>query len=141
MATTYHLNIVTPERVLLSEEVVETNAPGTQGYLGILAHHAPLMTELLPGEVHVTLSDERTTKQIVVSGGFLEMSPEGKATILADQAEPAAEIDLTRAQKDLEAARQMLESADTSAAEQAEARAALTHAEARLRAGRSNRLE
>ena len=105
MATSYPLEVVTPERIMLSEDVVETSAPGSEGSLGILAHHAPIMTELVPGEVRVHLADGRTTSHIVISGGFLEMSPEGRATILADSAERADEIDVTRAEADLTAAR------------------------------------
>ena len=136
MATSYPLEVVTPERVMLSEDVVETSAPGSEGSLGILAHHAPLMTELIPGEVHVTLADGRTTSHIVISGGFLEMSPDGRATILADSAERADEIDVTRAETDLAAARQMLEGADAGSPQQIQALAALAHAETRIRVSR-----
>ncbi len=139
MATSYPLEVVTPERVMLSEDVLETSAPGSEGSLGIQAHHAPIMTELVPGEVRVTLADGRTTSHIVISGGFLEMSPEGRATILADSAERADEIDITRAETDLAAARQMLDGADAGSPQQAEALAAVAHAETRIRVGRSER--
>jgi F-type H+-transporting ATPase subunit epsilon len=139
MANSYPLDVVTPERNLLSEDVTETNAPGTEGYLGILAHHAPIMTELVPGEVRITHADDRTVSRIVISGGFLEMSPDGRATILADSAQRADEIDLTRAERELEKARQMLEEADAGSAKEADARAAITHAETQLRVGRDNR--
>jgi F-type H+-transporting ATPase subunit epsilon len=135
MATSYPLDIVTPERVMLSEDVTETNAPGTEGYLGILARHAPIMTELAPGEVRVTGTDGQISR-FVISGGFLEMSTDGRATILADQAERADEIDVSRAEADLEAARQMLADAEAGSSQHVEARAAITHAESRLRAGR-----
>ena len=85
--------------------------PAPKGELGILADHAPLMTELKPGEVRVTLADGRTTSHIVISGGFMEVAaaPDGgRTTILADSAERADEIDVTRAEADLAAARQML---------------------------------
>jgi F-type H+-transporting ATPase subunit epsilon len=135
MATSYPLDIVTPERVMLSEDVTETNAPGTEGYLGILARHAPIMTELAPGEVRVTGTDGQISR-FVISGGFLEMSTDGRATILADQAERADEIDVSRAEADLEAARQMLADAEAGSSQHVEARAAITHAESRLRVGR-----
>ena len=124
---------------MLSEDVVETSAPGSEGSLGILAHHAPIMTELIPGEVRVTLADGRTTSHIVVSGGFLEMSPEGRATILADSAERADEIDLTRAEADLAAARQMLDGTEAGSPQQAQALTAIAHAETRIRVGRNER--
>ena len=139
MATTYPLEVVTPERVMLSEDVIETTAPGTEGYLGILAHHAAIMSELAPGEVRVTLADGRTTARIVIAGGFLEMSPEGRATILADSAERADEIDLTRAEADLAAARQLLDGAEAGSPQQLQARSALAHAETRIRVGRGER--
>ena len=139
MATPYPLEVVTPERVMLNEDVLETSAPGSEGSLGILAHHAPIMTELVPGEVRVTFADGRTTSHLVISGGFLEMSPEGRATILADSAERADEIDLTRAEADLAAAQQMLEGAEAGSPQQAQARVALAHAESRIRVGRGER--
>jgi F-type H+-transporting ATPase subunit epsilon len=135
MATPYPLDIVTPERILLSADVTQTTAPGTEGYLGILARHAPIMTELAPGEVRVTETNGHIMR-FVISGGFLEMSPEGRATILADQAERSDEIDVNRAEADLEAARQMLADAEAGSSEHAEARAAITHAESRIRVGR-----
>lgn len=139
MATPYPLDVVTPERVLLHEDVVETTAPGTEGYLGILAHHAPIMTELAPGEVRVTLADGRTVARLVISGGFLEMSQEGRATILADRAERADEIDMTRAEADLAAARQMLETAELGSSQQTQARNAVAEAESRVRVARGSR--
>lgn len=139
MANAYTLDVVTPERVMLSEEVTQTIAPGSDGELGILANHAPLMTALKPGEVKVTLADGRTTAHIVISGGFMEVAAgdEGRTTILADSAERADEIDVTRAEADLAAARQMLADADAGSAQQREAQLAITHAETRVRAGRS----
>ena len=142
MANSYALEVVTPERVMLDERVVETIAPGTEGELGILANHAPLMTALKPGEVRVTLADGRTTSHIVIAGGFMEVAaaPDGgRTTILADSAERADEIDVTRAEADLEAARQMLSAAEAGSSEQVAARQAVALAETRIRAGRDAR--
>lgn len=123
---------------MLSEQVVQTIAPGSEGQMGILAHHAPLMTALVPGEVLVTLADGRTTSHIVISGGFLEVSAAdgGRTTILADRAERADEIDVTRAEADLEAARRMLTDAEAGSAQYQEARLAVADAETRVRVGR-----
>jgi len=138
MAATYTLDVVTPERVMLSEPVTQTIAPGTEGQIGILANHAPLMTELSPGEVTATLADGRTTAHIVISGGFMEVAPGGgQTTILADHAERADEIDITRAEADLTAARQMLADTEPGSDQQAEARRSLAHAETRIRVSRS----
>ncbi len=137
MAATYTLDVVTPERVMLSEAVTQTIAPGSEGQLGILANHAPLMTELSPGEVLATLADGRTTAHIIISGGFLEIAPGGgRTTILADHAERADEIDITRAEADLAAARQMLADADAGSDQQAEAQRSIAHAETRIRVSR-----
>ncbi len=139
MANSYTLDVVTPERIMLSEDVTQTIAPGSDGELGILANHAPLMTSLKPGEVKVTLADGRTTAHIVISGGFMEVAAgeNGRTTILADSAERADEIDVTRAEADLEAARRMLTEAEAGSPQQREAQTAITHAETRVRAGRS----
>lgn len=140
MAATYTLDVVTPERIMLSEPVTQTIAPGTEGQLGILANHAPLMTELAPGEVLATLADGRTTAHIVISGGFMEVAPGGgRTTILADYAERADEIDVTRAETDLAAAQQMLAGTEAGSDQQAEARRSLAHAETRIRVSRGQR--
>ena len=140
MAATYTLDVVTPERIMLSEPVTQTIAPGTEGQLGILANHAPLMTELAPGEVLATLADGRTTAHIVISGGFMEVAPGGgRTTILADYAERADEIDVTRAETDLAAAQQMLTEAEAGSDQEAEARRTLAHAETRIRVSRNGR--
>ena len=136
MPATYALDVVTPERVLLSEQVINTIAPGSEGQMGVLAGHAPLMTELVPGEVLVTLADGRTTSHIVISGGFMEVTAE-RTTILADSAERADEIDRTRAEADLAAARQMLAAAEAGSTTEVEARQALAHAETRVRVARN----
>lgn len=140
MANTYPLEVVTPERVMLSENVIQTIAPGSEGQLGILANHAPLMTALAPGEVRVTLTDGRTTSHIVIGGGFMEVAAldGGRTTILADSAERADEIDVTRAEEDLAAARQMLSEAEVGTPQAAEAQQAIAHAESRVRVGRGN---
>ncbi len=122
---------------MLSEEVIQTIAPGSEGQLGILANHAPLMSELSPGEVLVTLADGRTTSHLVISGGFMEVAPSGgHTTILADSAERADEVDVSRAETDLAAAQQMLSEAEAGSTQQADARRLLAHAETRLRVGR-----
>jgi F-type H+-transporting ATPase subunit epsilon len=135
VANSYKLEIVTPERIVLSEAAIETIAPGSEGYLGVLAGHAPLMTTLEPGEVQVTFADGRTTSNIVIGGGFLEVTPD-KTTILADSAERIDEIDVSRAELDLEAARKLLESAEIGSKEALVAKRANTLAETRIRLGR-----
>jgi F-type H+-transporting ATPase subunit epsilon len=94
MATT-RLDIVTAERVVFSEDVDVVVAPGVEGQLGILPHHAPLMTMLSPGELLVRKGGEEFS--LAISGGFLEVRPD-RVIVLADAAERAEEIDIARAE-------------------------------------------
>ena len=90
------LDIVTAERVVYSEEVEAIIAPGVEGQLGILPHHAPLMTTLQVGELLVRKGGEEFC--LAISGGFLEVRPD-RVIVLADTAERAEEIDLARAEE------------------------------------------
>jgi F-type H+-transporting ATPase subunit epsilon len=89
------LDIVTAERVVYSEEVDIIIAPGMEGQLGILPHHAPLMTILQAGELVVRRGGQEDI--LAISGGFLEVRPD-RVIILADSAERAEEIDMERAE-------------------------------------------
>jgi len=89
------LEIITAERVVYSEDVDIVVAPGIEGELGILPHHAPLMTMLQPGELRVRKDNEE--ESIFVSGGFLEVRGD-RVVVLADVAERAEEIDIERAE-------------------------------------------
>ena len=97
------LEIITAERQVFGDEVDLVVAPGVDGELGILPHHAPLMTMLQPGEILIRKDGEDTF--LVVTGGFLEVIG-NKVTILADAAERSEEIDETRAQQAVERARE-----------------------------------
>ena len=104
----YHLTIVTPEKIFYEDEVSSIIAPGSEGYLGVLTDHAPLITALVPGEL--TLRDKRNEeKAFALSSGFLEVY-KNEVTIVADSAEFPEQIDLERAQKALERAQQRLKS-------------------------------
>lgn len=92
---TIKLEIITAERQVFSDDVNTVVAPGVEGELGILPHHAPLITMLKPGEVLIRKDGEDT--YLFVSGGFLEVRPE-KIIILADACERADEIDIERAE-------------------------------------------
>jgi len=97
MAETFHLSVFTPERPVLEADAVSIIAPGALGYLGVLAHHAPLITPLVPGKLTVR-EPEGTVQTYAISGGFLEVS-DNKATILADAIETPDGIDLERAER------------------------------------------
>ncbi|MBK8229840.1 MAG: ATP synthase F1 subunit epsilon [Candidatus Eisenbacteria bacterium] len=103
MAETFHLSVLTPTASLLDEEVESAIFPGSEGYLGVLAHHAPLLTALIPGKITVRRPDG-TTSLYAVSGGFLEVSG-NRANVLADALEEAGSIDAARAARALERAR------------------------------------
>jgi F-type H+-transporting ATPase subunit epsilon len=92
----FHLEIVTAERVVLSDEVDQVNAPTKDGRVGILPRHAPLLTILDVGELDIIKGDTRIP--FAVSGGFMEVLP-NRVTILADTAERADEIDEARAEE------------------------------------------
>ena len=93
---TLRLELVTAERLVYSDDVDMVIAWGTEGQLGILPLHAPLMTMLQPGELIVKKGGEET--YLAVTGGFLEVRPD-KVIILADACERAEEIDIARAQE------------------------------------------
>ena len=87
---------MTAQREVFSEEVDTVVVPGIEGTLGILPHHAPLMTSLETGELSVRKGSEEFS--VVISGGFLEVRPD-RVIVLADVAERAEEIDLARAEE------------------------------------------
>ena len=84
-------DLVSPERLLLSEEVESVMVPGTEGYFTVLAHHAPVMSTLKPGLVEVKGLNGETEKYFV-RGGFADVTPSG-LTILAEQAVRLADLD------------------------------------------------
>jgi F-type H+-transporting ATPase subunit epsilon len=105
------LIIVTPERQLVREKVVEVTIPGLEGELGILPGHAPLITELGIGELSYRKSSSSEPVSLAVIQGFAEVLPD-RVTILAETAERAAEIDLARAEAAKARAEQRLASND-----------------------------
>jgi F-type H+-transporting ATPase subunit epsilon len=92
------LIVVTPERQLLRESVVEVTVPGLDGQLGILPGHAPLMTELGIGELSYRMSTSSQPVVLAIISGFAEVLPD-RVTVLAETAERAEEIDLARAER------------------------------------------
>ena len=88
------LEIVTPERSVVSEEIDEVQIPGTEGSFGVLPGHTPLLATLQVGELWYRRGQE--TSHVAVSFGFAEVQPD-RVTILAQIAESAEDIDVTRA--------------------------------------------
>jgi len=105
----FHIEIITPEKVLVSEDIESLEAPGVSGEFQILADHTPFLTGLKTGPVIFSKSGRKTF--ISISGGFCEVQPE-KAVILAHTAEHSGEIDVKRAEAARDRALKRLESDD-----------------------------
>ncbi len=100
-----HLEVVTPEKVMVSQEVDIVVAPGTMGEFGVLGGHVPFLSGIEPGELR--FSNGNQTERFFVTTGFSEVSDD-KVSVLVDAAEKATEIDLERARKALERAKERL---------------------------------
>ena len=123
------LEIVTPERLAYSDEVDSVQVPGSEGELGILPHHAPLLSMLGVGELRIRKGGSEESFAIV--GGFVQVRPD-KVVVMAETADMASEIDLERAQAARREAERELESGQAPA-DLARARAALQAALLRIR--------
>ena len=129
------LDIITAERLVFSEDVDVVVAPGVEGELGVLPHHAPLMTMLQPGELRVRKGGEEFF--LAVSGGFLEVRPD-RIIVLADAAERVEEIDIARAEEAKHRAEEQL-SRRPSEVDAARIEAALRRSLIRLKVGERRR--
>ena len=132
---TFRLEIVTAERMVFSDDVSAIIAWGVEGQLGILPHHAPLMTMLQPGDILIRKDKEE--ELFAISGGFLEVRPD-KVIILADACERVDEIDVSRAEEAKKRAQETMKAAPLSA-EAATAEAALRRSLARLKVAEKRR--
>jgi F-type H+-transporting ATPase subunit epsilon len=128
----FPLRVVSVERSLFEGDVDFVVANGAAGELGILPHHAPLMTILKPGVLKIRQGNE--DQLLFVGGGFLEVLPD-RVTVLADVAEHAEEISVERAEEARRRAQERLAGTLTTA-EETEFQNALAMAEARLRLAR-----
>jgi F-type H+-transporting ATPase subunit epsilon len=131
------VDIVTPERRLLSEEVDMVTLPGSTGQMGVLRGHAPLLSTLDIGEI--ILHKKGQIRSIAVHGGVVEVRP-NKVTVLADLAESAEDIDVERAEAARQRAQKLLEERQTGAYDPA-AVAALRRNTLRLRVARKRRTQ
>jgi F-type H+-transporting ATPase subunit epsilon len=91
MATKISFDLVSPERLLLSDEADMVTVPATEGYMGVMAGHAPVVTTLRAGMIDV--SKDGTDTKFFIRGGFAEISA-AKITVLAEDAVPMSEMDL-----------------------------------------------
>jgi F-type H+-transporting ATPase subunit epsilon len=126
------LEIVTPERLVFSEEVDAVTLPGSEGELGVLPHHAPLVSTLGIGELLIRRGGEE--ELFAIAGGFVQVRPD-KVVVMAETADMASEIDLEKAQQARAEAEKALESGFEEGADLAAARAALQQALLRIRVG------
>ena len=124
------LEIVTPERLVYEDEVDSVNVPGIEGELGILPHHAPLVSILGFGELRIRKGGAEESFAIV--GGFVQVRPD-KVVVMAETADLAAEIDVAKAQEARREAERALEGGYTEGADLSAARAALQQALLRIR--------
>jgi F-type H+-transporting ATPase subunit epsilon len=120
-----HLEIVTPERLAYSDDVDSVQLPGSEGELGVLPHHAPLVSTLGVGELRIRKGGAEESFAIV--GGFLQVLPT-KVVVMAETADMASEIDLEKAQEARREAERALESGYHEGADLSLARAALQQA-------------
>jgi F-type H+-transporting ATPase subunit epsilon len=129
MADRLTLEVATPARSVISEQVDEVVVPGVEGYFGVLPGHAPLLSTLGIGELTYRIGREE--RHVAVSGGFCEVRND-KVIVLADTAELPQEIDRTRAERARERAEQRLSGRSQEEVDYARAAAALARALNRL---------
>jgi F-type H+-transporting ATPase subunit epsilon len=128
--------IVTQERLVFSEDVDMVTAPGAEGEMGILPHHAPLLTALTVGELRIKRGG--VEEYFAVGGGFMEVQPD-KVTVLADSAERSEEIDAARAEQARRRAEELLKGERPDVSTAALLEHSLRKAQARLRVARRRR--
>ena len=132
------LEIVTPERLAYSDSVDAVVLPGIEGELGVLPHHAPLVSMLGVGELRIRKGG--TEESFAIAGGFLQVRPD-KVVVMAETAEIDSDIDLERAQKARAEAEKALEGGFVEGADLSAARAELQRALVRIRVAEHRRRE
>ena len=136
MAKEFHLSVVAPDRSVVETTATSVIAPGSEGYFGVLAGHSPLIAALKAGMVEY--ADASGNRHFVyVGGGFAEVRGD-RVTVLADEAAPANEIDISEAEHRLEEARKALRGEDSSVTQE-NAVAEIDRAMSRIRAARAAR--
>jgi len=131
MAEKLRFELVSPERLLLSEEVRMVVIPGAEGNFGALPRHAPFLSMIRPGVIEV-YAEKQVSERLFVAGGYAEVTPV-RCTVLADAAMPVGDIDRAKVEGELKSLREDLEDAKDAAEKQAVA-AKIAIAEAKLKA-------
>ena len=130
------LEIVTPERLAFSEEVDAVVVPGIEGELGILPHHAPLVTTLGVGELRIRRGGEE--EYFAIAGGFLQVRPD-RVVVMAETADLASEIDIAKAEEARREAERALAEGFDEPADLSRARASLQRALMRIQVAERRR--
>ena len=113
MADGVKIEIVSPERLVVSEQARSVTVPGTEGYFTVMGEHAPLMSTLKPG--FITVTDMSNVAHVYyVRGGFADVAPTG-LTILAEEARPIAEFDRNAIEALIASGQTALQAASTAA--------------------------
>ncbi len=127
MAETLDFELVSPEKLLVSEKVEMAVVPGTEGDFGAMPQHAPMITTVRPGVIDIYRAGA-VQKRIFVAGGFAEVNPE-HCVVLAEEAVPVDDLDLAAVEARLRDAKEAVEeAADAAAVAQAERRLAIAQA-------------
>jgi F-type H+-transporting ATPase subunit epsilon len=132
MASTFRLELVTPERLLASGDVQEVVAPGFEGEFGVLPEHTHYLVVLEIGVMRIRKGDGQVVR-VAIGGGFAEVTP-GRMVVMADTAERAEEIDVERARQAKERAEERLKAVSLDDDTYLKAYASLQRALARLSA-------
>ena len=130
---TIHLEIVTSDRTLYSGDVDMVTVPGAGGVMGILAHHAPVLSTLRPGELRIKVGND--IEEYAIGGGFIDVH-DNQIIILADSAERADEIDAARAEAARERAAELLKNPPSDKAELIALESALRRSHVRINISR-----
>ena len=138
MAGNIFLEVVTPEKIVVSETIQTVTAPGSEGEFGVLAGHTPFLASLKLGTLNFK-DDAGKARAVFINGGFAETLP-NKVTVLAESAERRGDIDSTRAKAALERAQKRLESQEATT-DFERAKRALTRAQARLSLAESRKMD
>lgn len=128
----FKFELVSPERVLLSEDVKMVTVPGEEGDFGVLARHAPLLSSIRPGVVSVTGLDGNLRK-IFVAGGFADVGPE-LLSVLAEEAVPVADLNKAELEGQLKNLEEDLAFSKDDAAKAAQIRNQITLTTAKIQA-------
>ncbi|MEM8590168.1 MAG: F0F1 ATP synthase subunit epsilon [Pseudomonadota bacterium] len=128
MADTTAFELVSPERLLMSQDVEMVIVPGAEGNIGVLARHAPMISTVRPGVIEIFGTRSAEAERVFVAGGFAEVTPD-RCTVLAEEAVPVSDLDRAEVEQSIKDLREDLEDAKEPAERTAiEARIVVTQA-------------